>query len=103
MRGREAALKEVANSKLPRLLATYKSFRCTDVAIGDSVLSYTVQSRKGSPRRRGPAKILDVGETGMTITFLGQKFEAARYCARRRLDGANAREEGWQTVVADGG
>ena len=39
MTAQEAALKEVATGKLWRLLASNKSFRCTDVQIGDTVLS----------------------------------------------------------------
>ena len=37
MMAQEAALKEVANRKLLRLLASNKTFNCTDVKIGRSV------------------------------------------------------------------
>ena len=58
MRGQEATLKEVANSKLRRLLARNKTFNCADVDIGDMVLCYKAQNRKSLPRWRGPAKSL---------------------------------------------
>ena len=64
MMAREAASKEVANSKLRRLLAYNKSFNCADVKIGDAVLLNKSTNKKSSPRRRGPAKILDIDETG---------------------------------------
>ena len=44
-RAQEAALKEVAKSKLRRLLAYNKSFNCADIAIEDSVLLHKTQSR----------------------------------------------------------
>ena len=40
----EAALKEIANSRLRRLLAFTKSFTCADVKIGDAVLFHKAQS-----------------------------------------------------------
>ena len=55
MKAQEAALKEVANSKLCCVLAYNKSFNCTDAQLGGSL----VFNRDGATRRRGPAKILD--------------------------------------------
>ena len=40
MMAQEAALKEVASSKLRRFLAYNETFNCTDVAIGDIILCY---------------------------------------------------------------
>ena len=66
MRAQEAVLEEAANSELRRLLAYSKSPNCTDVATGDSVLLYKAQSRKGPPRWRGPAKILDISKSDIS-------------------------------------
>ena len=65
----EAALKEVANSTLRRLLASNKSSTCTDVKIGGTALFYKAQSKKSAPRWRGPALISDTDETGVTAKF----------------------------------
>ena len=40
IRAQEAALKEIANSKLRRLLAYNKTFDCADIKVGDTVLFY---------------------------------------------------------------
>ena len=56
MMAQEAALNEVANSKLRRLLAHNKSFYSTEATAGDSVLFYKTAHRKSAARRRGPAK-----------------------------------------------
>ena len=52
MMAQEAALKEVANSKLRRLLAHNKTFNCTDIKVGDTVLFYKAPHRKSHPRWR---------------------------------------------------
>ena len=49
----EAALAEVANSKLRRLLAYNKSRNCTDVKIGATPLVYRTANKESTPRRRG--------------------------------------------------
>ena len=77
MMAQEAALKESAASKLRRLSAFNKSFTCTDVEIGDTVLCYKTQKKKSAPRRRGPALILDIDETGVTVKFQSQLCKAA--------------------------
>ena len=74
MMAQEAALKEVANSKLRCLLAYNKSFNCTDVAIGDSVLLHETVTRKSTPSWHGPAGILDPGDAGATVKFRSQTF-----------------------------
>ena len=77
-----AALKEIAGAGHRRLLAYNKSFTCADVKIGDTALSYKAQSKKCTPRRRGPALILDIDETGAAAKSLSRTFKVARFCAR---------------------
>ena len=86
MKAQEAAMKEIANSKLRRLLAYNKTFECTDIKMGDTVLFYKSPHRKSHPRWRGPAKILDIDETGVTVKFQSQSFKVALFCVRRKLD-----------------
>ena len=82
--GQEAALTDVACSSLRRLLAFNMSFNCTEAKIGDPVLFYEAQSKQSTPRWRGPALILEIGETGVTAKFQSQVFKVARFCARDR-------------------
>ena len=82
---------EVANSKLRRLVSHNQSFNCTDIAIGGSVLLKKAQSRKRSPRWRGPAKILGFDDARATVTLQSQIFEVARRRVRKRLDEKDAR------------
>ena len=49
MVAQEAALQEVARSKLRRLSARNKSFNWPDVSLGDSVLYYKAVYRKSAP------------------------------------------------------
>ena len=65
----EAALKEVANSKLCRLLAYSESFNSADVKSGGSALPYAAVNRECTPRCRGL-----VDETGVTVNFRSQAF-----------------------------
>ena len=78
MMAQEAALKEVANSKLRRLLAHNKTFNCADIKVGDTALFYKAPHRKSHPRWRGPALILDIDETGVTVKYQTQSFKVAR-------------------------
>ena len=103
MRAQGAGFREVANSKLRRLLAHSKSFYFTDGAAGGPVLFPKTQNRKSFPRMRGPAKILDIGETGGTATFRSQTSEIFRYCARERLGEAAVHEDGRQNAAKTGG
>ena len=64
-----AAPKDVANSKLRRLLVYRKPFNCTVAQVGDSLLSYRALSRRSPPRWRGPAKILDIDDAGAPAQF----------------------------------
>ena len=50
MRAQEASLKDIANSRLRRLLARNKFFNCRVFDVGDSVPFYKTQSRRSSPR-----------------------------------------------------
>ena len=86
IRAQKAALKESANSKLRRLLACNKTFDCVDIKVGYSVLFYKAPRKKSNPRRRGPATILDIDESGAVLKFQPQTFEVARYCVRRKLE-----------------
>jgi len=56
-----------------------------DVKVGDTVIFYKAQNRKSSPRRRGPAKVLELDETGAAVYFQSQIFKVAHYCIRRRV------------------
>ena len=60
IRAQEAALKEIANSKLRRLLAYNKTFDCVDIKVGDTVHVFKAPQRKSNPRWRGTATILDI-------------------------------------------
>ena len=66
----EVALKEIVGNKLRGQLAENQSFECADVKVGDSVIFDGAVSRRSAPRRRGPAAILDVGETGEFLRWL---------------------------------
>ena len=85
-------MREVANSNLCRLLAQNKSFDCADVHGGDTASFYKASNRESAPRRRGPAKILDVADTAATAKFQSQTFKVARYCARGKADAQDVGE-----------
>ena len=87
MMAREAALKEIANSRLRRLLGFNKSITCADVKIGDTVLFYKARRKESAPRRRGPALISDIYDTGATVEFQLQTFKVARFCVREKGEG----------------
>ena len=82
MMAREAALKEIADSRLRRLLAFNKSSNCTDIKIGDAELLYKAERRKSAPQRWGPALIFDIDGTGVTVKAQSHIFKVARFCAR---------------------
>ena len=87
MTAREAALKDIANSILRRLLAFYKSFTCADAKVGDAALFFEAQSKRTNPRRRRPAPILEIDETGVTARFQSQILKAARFCVGKKGGG----------------
>ena len=72
MMAQGAALEEIANSRLRRLLAYNKSFGRTDLKIASTALPYIAQRKKGGPRWWGPALISDIDETGVTAKFQSQ-------------------------------
>ena len=84
MMAQEAALEEIAASGVRRSLAFKKPCTCTDVEIGDTVLSYEAQRKKSTPRREGPAVISDIDGTGATAKFQSQIFNVARICVREK-------------------
>ena len=85
MLAQEAASKEIANIKLRRILAFTNPFDSVDVGVGDEVLSYKAPSRESTPCWRGPAKALLLDESGVTLSFQGQTFRAARHCVRKKV------------------
>ena len=92
MRAQEPTLKEIAKSKLRRLLAHNKTFYCAEIDVGDMALFCKAQNRKSSPRWRGPAKVLEIDETGVNVSFQSQNFKVARYCVRQRMKESEATE-----------
>ena len=84
MMAQEAALKEIANSRLRRLSAVNKSLTCSDVKVGDTPLFHKAQRKESAPRCRGPALISDIDETGVTVKFQSQTFDVARFCVREK-------------------
>ena len=83
MMARGAGLKGIASCRLRRLLAFNRSCAFADVKIGDAVLCHEAQSKTDAPRRRVPALILGIGDTGVTAKFQSKTFKVARLCARK--------------------
>ena len=84
---------EMAQEAARRSLAYNASFICTDVKIGDTAPFYKSVEKGRAPRRRGPAKILDIDGTEVTAKFQSQTFKVARYCVRAKVEGADADDE----------
>ena len=63
--------------------------------MGFSVLFYRALNRRGTPRRRGPAKILDIDYARVPVKFQSQTFKAARYCVRKKMGVQDAAEVDW--------
>ena len=78
MMAREAALSEAANGRSRRLMIHNKLFKRIDVEIRDLSL-------KSTPRRRGPAEILGIDETGATVKFQPQTIKVERFWAQKRV------------------
>ena len=78
MMAREAALKEVVDGQLRRLLAYDGSLNNADVQIGDPALSYKFTNKMGAPPGRGRAIIPDVGGSDVKEKFQSQTFKVAR-------------------------
>ena len=66
MMAQEAALEEIAYSRIRRRLARSESVACADVNIGAAALLCNAQGKKRAARRRGLASILDIGGVGAT-------------------------------------
>ena len=85
-------MKEIVNSKLRRPLSRNKTFNCAEIDVGGMLLLYKAQNRKSSPRWRGPTEVLDIDETGATVSFQSQNFKAARYCVRKQMKDSEVTE-----------
>ena len=69
MMAQEAALKEIASSKLRRISAFKNSFASVCVRVGDEVLFYKASFRTSTLRWRGAAEVLLLAESGATLSF----------------------------------
>ena len=101
MMAQEAAPKEIANSKLRRILAFNNSFESVDVKVGGEVLFYKAPTKKSIPRWRGPAKVLLIDESGVTLSFQGLPFKVARHCVRRKVRDVESQETSRDDVFED--
>ena len=54
----EAALQEIASSRLLRLLAFNESLACTNVKIGERVLCFKAPNKEAAPRRGGEFSVI---------------------------------------------
>ena len=88
----EAALEEIANRRLGRVLAHNESFSCADVKFGDAVLYYRTAKKRARRVGWGPAPILDVDEAGGTGKFQPKTFKVARFCARGKVEAGDVAE-----------
>ena len=86
MMAQQAALGEIANSKVGRPLEHKYSFRRTDVKV----------SLKGAPMWRGAAVILDIDEGGVAVKSRGQTFRVVRCCVRRQVDPTSVGGLAWE-------
>ena len=64
-------------------LAFNQSITCMDVSVGDWVLFYQTPNLKGLSRWKGPAKVLELDETGVILSFGSETFKVARFRVRR--------------------
>ena len=60
--------------------------------------SYKAPNRKSAPRWRGPAKILDVGDTGATAKFQSPTFKVARYSLRKNVAAYGVEVGDWNSA-----
>ena len=54
-----------------------------------------------SPRRREPAKVLLLGESGAALSFQGQTFKVARHCVRRKVRASVEHEASREDAFGD--
>ena len=85
----EAALEELAASKLRRPLGRNRAFQRAEIEAGNSVYYVKEIGRKSNPKWRGPAAIPDIGETGVKHLRLLDTVYG---------NGGNRRE--WETCAA---
>ena len=78
----------MASGRLGSLLAYNKSFKCTDVRVGDTALLHKAVDRKITPRWRRQAKI-------GAVNFQSRAFKAARLCVRKKVEEKDAEEADW--------
>ena len=74
------------------------AFKSTDERVRDTALFRKATDRKSTPRRRGPAKIPDIDDAGVTVKFPSQTFKAARCPVKKKVDVENAGEVGRNSV-----
>ena len=95
MMAQGAALEDIADSRLRRLLAYNKSFVRADLKIASTALPYKAQRKKGALRWRGPALISDIDETGVTAKFQSQTLKVARFCVRKKVEAGDVEDAGF--------
>ena len=103
MLAQDAVPKEIANSKVRRLLARNHSYECTDAKVGDSALFYKIVGRRSAPRWRGPTVFLDIEGAGVAAKFQGQGFKVAMFCTRRIVDPEDAGAAEWKPAPNSSG
>ena len=94
----EAARKEIAESRLRRLLDHNRSLGRAGVLAADAVSHHKMVGRRGAPKWRRPAVVLHVDEAGVAATFQGQTSKVARYCARERAGPTDVGRTDWHPV-----
>ena len=53
------------------------------------MLSYKARNKKKMPRRRGPASILVIDETGATAKFQPETLKVACFCVSKKVEAAD--------------
>ena len=99
----EDAPTEAADRKLRRPVAHNRSPNSADVTDGDSVHVSKAVNRKSAPRRRGPAAILEIDETGATDKFQTKTFDMAPRCVRRQVDPKGVSDVSWNPASENAG
>ena len=101
MVAQEAALRTLANSMLRRIRAFNNSFDGAGGRVGDEVFIYEAPPQRSAPRRRGPAKVLLLGESGAALSSQGQTFKVARHCVQRKVRGSVEHEASREDAPGD--
>ena len=66
--------------------------------IGDKALLYKAANRGGTPRWRGPARILGIDEAGATVQFQPRTSKVARYCAPKKVEETGVEGAEWNSA-----